>query len=338
MLINMIKNGFIVFEKPRRVVIKYRDLPKPSGKQILVKTSMTLISTGTELTVLSGDFPPKSAWAEYGKYPFIPGYSNVGIVVEKGREVKDIDIGDRVASTAPHSQYALISSKDVVKIPDKVSDEEAVFHTIAIIVMNSVRLARISLGDCVIVMGVGLLGQFAIIFSKLCGGFPIIAVDLSEKRLRLAKISGATKTIIGNNIYDKIYELTDGRFADIVFEVTGNPKVIPKAIRLLRPLGKFIVLSSPRGPTLLDFHDEVNRPSRIIIGTHNSSHPLYETPYNPWTMKRNRELFFKLLENKIIDVKHLITHRYWWMDADKAYSMLLKNRTQAMGVILDFKK
>ena len=334
----MVRCGFVVFEEPRKVLIKYRDLPKPSGKQILIETTMTLISTGTELTILSGDFPPKSAWAEYGRYPFIPGYSNVGIVVDKGEDVRDIDIGDRVASTAPHSQYALISSENVVKIPDKVSDEEAVFHTIAIIVLNSVRLARISLGDCIVVMGVGLLGQFTIIFSKLCGGFPIIAVDLSEKRLKLAKISGASKTVIGDNIYDKIYELTERRLADIVFEVTGNPNVIPKAIKLLRPLGKFIVLSSPRGPTLLDFHDEVNRPSRIIIGTHNSSHPLYETPYNPWTKRRNREIFFKLLENRIINIKHLISHRYWWMDADKAYSMLLKDRTQAMGVILKFKE
>lgn len=335
---DMVRCGFVVFEKPRIVSIKYRDLPKPSGKQILIETIMTLISTGTELTILSGDFPPKSAWAEYGRYPFIPGYSNVGVVIDKGEEVKNINIGDRVASTAPHTQYALISSENVVKIPDNVSDEEAVFHTIAVIVMNSVRLAGVSLGDCIVVMGVGLLGQFAIIFSKLCGGFPIIAVDLSEKRLRIAKTSGATKTIVGDNIHDEIYSLTEGRLADIVFEVTGNPNVIPKAIKLVRPLGKFIVLSSPRGPTLLDFHDEVNRPSRIIIGTHNSSHPLYETPYNPWTKRRNRKLFFKLLQNKIIDVKHLISHRYRWINADKAYDMLLKDRTKAMGVILKFKE
>jgi len=80
--------------------------------------------------------------------------------------------------------------------------------------------------------------------------------------------------------------LTKGEITDITFEVTGNPKVIPQAIKLVKPLGKFILLSSPRGPSLLDFHDEVNAPSRIIIGTHFSSQPVYETPYNPWTRKK----------------------------------------------------
>lgn len=332
----------IVFRRPKEVAIEETDVPNPSPSQILVKTLVTLISTGTELTVLSGEYPEGSVWDKITRYPVTPGYSNCGIVKEVGKEVKEFKVGDRVVSHAPHTEYTLVEKGRVFKVPEEISDEEATFATLATTVMNGVRLAHISLGECVVTVGVGILGQLACQFSKLCGGFPVIAVDLSEKRLKIAKKLGATAVLQPkkDNVEKKVLSLTKGRGADVVFEVTGNPKVIPWELSLLKRQGRLILLSSPRGPSTLDFHDYVNWASRIIIGAHTSSQPAFETPYNPWTLKRNTELFFDLLSAGLVNVKDLITDVYPWTEANNVYQRLLNplgERLQVLGVLLDFR-
>jgi len=335
-----LKSWRLVFPKPFEVKIEEFELGKPGPGQVLLETEFTIISTGTELTALTGDFPRPSAWSRYVKYPFIPGYSCVGRIIELGPEVSGFEVGDRVATMSPHAKHWIVDANELVKVPEGVRPEIACLHTIAAGVMHSVRLAKVSLGEAVMVVGLGLLGQMAIIFSRLCGGFPVIAVDIADKRLELAKLSGATaivKAVSPEKVMEVVKQLTEGRMADVVFEVTGNPTVIPWAIKLAKPLGRFIVLSSPRGPSTIDFHDEVNAMSRMIIGTHFTSQPAYETPYYPWTRKRNAKLFFNLLKEGLINLDHFITHRFPWREAPKAYEMLLKDRTQALAVVLDFR-
>jgi len=329
----------VVFTAPSQVEVQEAEVAKPTGKQVLVESLASLISTGTELTILTGDFPQGSAWARYGRYPFVAGYSNVGQALEVGPEVTAVKPGDRVASMAPHSQNALVGQEDLAKVPDGISDEEASFHTLAAGVMNSVRLAGVTLGESVAVVGVGLLGQLTILFSRLCGALPVVAIDLSRKRLALARESGATALLQpgADKVEEELARLTSGRMPDLVFEVTGSPKVILWALSLAKRQGKYIQLSSPRGRSEVDFHDEVNAMSRTIIGTHFGSAPAFETPYNMWTRRRNTELFFQLLAAGYTSVKHLVSHRYRLDDAPEAYRMLLKDRTEAMGVVFTYR-
>ncbi|RJS87968.1 hypothetical protein CW705_09675 [Candidatus Bathyarchaeota archaeon] len=333
----------IVFKAPRKVDIEEAELPELPENHLLIKTRTTLISTGTELTMLSGEYPKGSVWNKITRYPVFPGYSNCGVVEEIGENVKKFKVGDRVSSTAPHAEYAIIRENRAVKVPNGISDEEATFGTLSATVMNSVRLANIKLGETVIVVGAGILGQLACQFSRLCGGFPVIAIDLSPKRLEIAKKLGATFAIHPEkeDVEKRIMDLTEGRGGDVVFEVTGNPKVIPWELKLVKRQGKLILLSSPRGTTELDFHDLVNWPSRIIIGTHTSSHPSHETPYNPWTWERNVQLFFELISAGLVNVKDLITDRYKWTEVKEVYQRLLDplgERLKVLGVILDFRE
>ncbi len=332
----------IVFKRAKEVAIEETDVPNPSSGQILVKSLVTLISTGTELTMLSGDFPKGSVWDRITRYPLTPGYSNCGEVKDIGKRVSDLKVGDRVVSDAPHGEYALVKGDLAVKIPEGISDEEATFWNLSATVMNGVRLANIRLGESVVVVGAGILGQLACQYSRLCGGFPVMVVDLSEKRLEMAKKMGATATLQSgkDEVQDRISVLTKGRGADVVFEVTGNPQVIPWELSLVKQQGRLILLSSPRAPTSLDFHDYMNWPSRIIVGTHVSSHPAFETPFNPWTRKRNTELFFDLVSSGVVKVRDLITHRYQWTRAKEVYKKLMDpmgERLQVVGVLLDFR-
>jgi 2-desacetyl-2-hydroxyethyl bacteriochlorophyllide A dehydrogenase len=331
----------LVVRKPRELAIETIQLPPLTSSEIVVKTSRTLISTGTELTFYTGDFPKGSFWDSISRYPITLGYSNCGTIVSVGEGVKNFSVGDRVVSWAPHADYVREEEESACRVPDGVSDEEATFAEVAATAMNAVRLAHISLGECVVIIGAGLLGQLAAQFSKLCGGFPTIVADLSEYRLEIAKRLGATATVNPerNNIKETVASLSKNRGADVVIESTGSADAISTGLSLTKHQGRYVLLGSPRGSSNIDFHDEVNMPSRIIIGAHSTSHPAYETPFNPWTNHRNKELFLDLVHSGIINAKDLITNHLKWTDAQRIYDDLadpLGERLQVMGVILDY--
>ncbi len=333
----------LVFTKPYQADYVDVQVPEPGPGQIVVRTRKTMISTGTELTAYMGDFPPDSVWARFIRYPFPDvGYSNVGEVVTLGPDVTGLEVGQRVATWGSHASLNLLplrmaSFVSVQAIPDRVTDDQALFCSLSKTVMNAVRLARVALGEAVVLVGVGILGQLATQLCTLSGAFPLIAVDLSEKRLRMAVAHGATHVCIGGreDLVDRIGEITDKRMADVAFEITGNQHVIPAVFRLVRPMGRVILLGSPRGKVEVDFHDEVHTLGLQIIGARVSTHPEFETPYSPWTADRNGKLFFDLVMAGKLRLHDLITHRYDWKDADAAFRMLAADRTQAMGVVLE---
>lgn len=338
----MSKNPTVVFAEPKKVVIEDRDIPSPQGGELLIETQCTLISTGTELTILNGEFPKVSRWADYGKFPFVAGYNNIGRVVEVGKGVEKNWIGSKVATFRPHAKYVLFNAADTQPIQhENVPDEQGAFFHIMLFSMNSVRRSNVRMGEVVVVFGLGLLGQFAVRLCRLCGARPVIAVDLTQSRIDML---GGDSGIIGVNpsrddVVAITKEATKGRMADVAFEVTGNPELIPQEIEVLRKQGRLMLLSSPTGPTKqFDFHDLCNSPSISIIGTHTSSHPPVETPDNPWTRKRHVELYYDLLAAKELDVEPLITHREHYTKAVELYQMLLEDRSQAMGVVLDWTK
>jgi len=332
----MAKNPVVVFLKPGKVVVEEREVPTPAAGQILIKTICTLISTGTELTILSGEFPKDSNWANYAKFPFVPGYDNVGKVVKVGKGVTKDWLNKKVVSYFPHAAFVLSSPEAVKLITNSIPEEEAVFFTLAEIVMNGVRRANVTWGESVVVYGLGLLGQLVIRFSHLAGARPVIGIDIVKSRLeKLPKKPGIFGiNPKGDDIVTKVKQITSNRLADIIFEVTGNQKLIPKEFNVLKGQGRFVVLSSPRGATLFDFHDLCNSPSYTIIGAHNSSHPPYETAIYPWTKARHNELFFNLVANGELDISSLITHRISFQDAPKIYQRLLSDRSETMGVVL----
>jgi len=334
-----VRTRTVTFVSPFKIELVEERVREPGKGEVLVGSLYSLISTGTELTAYAGAFPPVSAWASYVRYPFKPGYSNVGRVIKVGEGISQLVEGDIVVSDAPHTEFYVWPAERLVRVPEGVRSEEATFHTLGGGVMNCVRFAGVRLGESVVVVGAGLLGQLVIQFSRLSGGFPIIAVDLSDYRLKLAKESGADEVVNPERegVFEAVGRVTRGRMADVVFEVTGNPDVLPQAIRMARRMGRLIVLSSPRGPTTLDFHDEVNAPSRIIIGTHfYTLHPEVETLHYPWTWRRDRKLFLEMLRAGRVRVGHLISHVIPFERAREAYEMLYSRRLECMGVVLEY--
>ncbi|MBO3753534.1 MAG: hypothetical protein FGF53_01440, partial [Candidatus Brockarchaeota archaeon] len=158
-------NPTVVFPKPKTVIVEDKEVPRIKGDEVLIRTERSLVSIGTELTILSGEFPPQSYWANYGKYPFTPGYDNIGMVVDAGPDADRSLIGKTVASYSPHAMYVSASQKDIMLVPQGVSMDEASFFTIAEIVMNGVRRSQLSFGESVVIYGAGILGQLT---ARIC--------------------------------------------------------------------------------------------------------------------------------------------------------------------------
>jgi len=336
-------NPTVVFTRPEEVAIEDREVPEPGPDEVLIETTRTLISIGTELTILAGRFPPGSAWADYGRFPFVAGYSNVGRVTAVGANVDPSWVGRRAASNGPHAQFVTAAAGPAASparpiIHPEISDDEAAFFALAEIVMNGLRRGRIGWGESVVIYGMGLLGQLAARFCRLLGARPVVAVDVAPARLGLLpEDSGVIRVNPKErSLADVVKDATRGRLADVAVELTGNPALIPDEFASVRDQGRVIILSSPSGPTTLDLHDLCNARSISIIGAHAGSHPALGELDLPWTRPRHSELFFDLMAGGEIDVQPLITRRAPYTDAPEIYRGLLADRSQTLGVILEW--
>lgn len=329
----MTDNEGVHFPSKNTVVLDDREMPEIGAEDVLIETEKTLVSTGTELMMLTDSHVSKES-----VLPFSPGYNNIGTIVDVGEDVDEDVIGERVATYGRHRRYQSRAYSGCYHIPSKVSDDEAVFFTIAEIVMNGIRRSGLQFGEGVGVYGLGLLGQLTVRLAELAGGHPVVGFDIADDRLdHLPETPGIAGLNPGSDGWeDRLDSLTDGRLADVVFEVTGNPDVIPSEFDALGEEGRFVVLGSPRGSSEFDFNRLCHQPGHVIIGAHNQTHPHTATAANPWTRGRHVELFFELLDAGRIEVDDLITHTESYRNAPEVYDMLLEDRTQALGVVFEW--
>ncbi len=327
-------NRTVVFPAAGEVTVEERDRPEPDAGEVLIETEATLVSTGTELTVLSGEYPQGSFWDEYADYPFVPGYAAVGRVRATGTDA-DVETGTRVFAWTPHADWATAPADDVVAVPEGVDDGAAALTAIAQIVMNGLRRGRVDWGETVAVYGLGIVGQLTVRLARIAGAGTVLGVDLAPERLDYLPDDPAVVGVDPTE-HDPAAVLDDhaGRPADVAVEATGNPDAIPEQFAVLREQGRLVLLSSPHGETTLDFHDLVNAPSHEIVGAHQTAHPSTATPNDPWTKARHAELYYRYLGTDRLGVTDLFSHARTASAAPELYADLLADRTDAMGVRL----
>jgi 2-desacetyl-2-hydroxyethyl bacteriochlorophyllide A dehydrogenase len=331
-------NPTVVFPSPRRVIVEDRPIPAPGAGQLLIRTRCSLLSIGTELSVLEGDDSSGQTWREMQSFPFLPGYDNVGRVVAVGPDVSESWIGKDVVSWGGHGAYVTIDAGRCWPIARNVSDEEAAFLVLFHVAANGVRRSGLAFGESVAVFGLGIIGQLTLQLCRFAGACPLVAADASPLRVAHARrIPGVTAVTSGKeSLLEQVTQANRGGKFDVVFEVTGNADLIPTEAAAVRGEGRLVIVSSPRSASRFDFHDLCNRPSLTIIGAHNWSHPEFATPGNPWTMARHAELFFDLVADGALDVASLITHRVMVDDVADLYDTLRGDRGSALGVVVQF--
>lgn len=344
------KSKYIVFPEPRQVAVWEEEITPPAAGEILCQAEHSLISTGTELHCLNGIFEPGTNWHEWVKYPFRPGYSMVGRVIEVGPEVTGVALGDRIANYGLHQQYYKVQTNpvkkrydipegiDLYRLPERISSAEGTWRSLAVTTQNAVRRGNFQFGETVGVVGLGLLGQLVVQYLAAAGARRIIAIDLAPRRLELAHQHGATHTLqmSAQEAVASVAAITQDWMLDLVFDVTGHPATLAGCVQLARRYGRVVLLGDTPTPSQQFVGPGALFKSLAILGIHGYAVPEKTNELTPWSVETMSSLFFDYLQQGKMNVADLVTHRYPPDQAPAAYLSLLQDRSAALGVIFDW--
>ena len=205
---------------------------------------------------------------------------------------------------------------------------------------NTLAAALLELGEDVVVVGLGPLGQLAVQFVNLLGPRALIAVDPVALRLELAAQHGATHTLsVGvEEALERVREITSGRLADSVYDMTGHHQVFAGAQQLLRRLGTLSLIGDTGSPAHQHLTSAVIRNSLKIVASHATNTPPHDTEWSHWTRANMIQLFFQYLRSGRMRMADLNTHAFAPSDCQAAYQKLLHDRSSTMGCHFDWSK
>lgn len=302
---------------------------------VLVENEYTAVSIGTELYGwLHGTEP--------GQKPMFPrttGYCNAGIVREVGQDVTHVKPGDRVTGMGNHASHNILTS-NCHNVPQNVTMKAAALVTMAAVAQHGNRVAKIEFGESVVIMGLGLVGQLALSLARLSGGRPVIAVDLDNFRLDIAKARGADVCINPKDTADVPQAVRDSCIdngANVVIECTGKPSVYPVAVKMASMGGRLIALGSPRGTVKMDFFSDIHLREVNIFGALQPITPEHDHIYFRWTKQRERTLLMQLMGEGELPVEDLITHVAKPNECQEVYTMLDHKPDRVLGILFDWK-
>lgn len=355
------------------ILLEEIPLPNCGANEVLIKTERSLISPGTERMLLEfgrGSYIQKAraqpdkvkmvldkiktdglvptletVFAKLGE-PMPLGYCNAGMVMEVGSNVTEFKLGDRVVSNGAHSEVVAVGKNLVAKIPDNVSFELASFTVISSIALQGIRLFQPTLGEKVVVIGLGLIGQITMELLK-ANGCEAIGVDIDQGKVELAKKNGfiALNPANGEDPISFVANHTDEIGVDgvIITAATKSNGPLEQAAEITRRKGRIVAVGAigmniPRPPFYekeISFHIS----SSYGAGRYDNSYEVdgldYPIGYVRWTQNRNFQAILQLLSNGGLNFEYLITHKYDFNDAPKAYNEILNNR-DALGVVLEY--
>lgn len=332
----------IVFPSPLQAKLVEQEISHElRPRQVLVRTRVTAISPGTELIIYTGKHSaladPNAAWP---KFPFNPGYSAVGEIMAVGDGVTELAVGDRVFTRQGHVSEAVVDASTVVRVPPSIPDQDAAFAALIAISLNGVRLARIELGETVVVAGLGLIGLFAAQLAAIAGVETVIGADLLAERREAARSLGldmlevVDPTPVG--IEALVRSLTQGRGADVVIDATGSPKAVPDLLRLPRTMGRYVLLGCPHGQVEMDLYSQINRECLTIIGAHERAAGRSDGPCHRWNNRDNIAFVLRLIAQGRLRVDPLISIVTSPLESAEVYARLASPGSSLLGVVFDW--
>jgi len=237
----------------------------PGPGEVLVRVDLSAVSPGTERAHYNR-LPNTQV-----EYPYTPGYSGTGTVLETGAGVVALRPGERVCGQMPHASLASVRIDRCVPVPEGVGAAESAFATLGVIAIQGVRKARIRFGDRVAVLGRGVLGILAARVARLAGAS---VVSVRSRR----DGTGAAGS------------QPDGPY-DVILDVTGNPEAVTDAVRLGAPGARVVLIGSSRGVSPPLPHGEPGMPTVAIRGAHAQMRPETSSMPGRWTFGDEAALY-----------------------------------------------
>ena len=289
------------------------------------------IRSGTERANLTGS--KTVSWAapeeKEAVFPRRAGYSTAGIVEKTGSGVKNFKPGDRVAlSWTTHNQYVTMSEDLLIHIDDIPFEEGALFH-IATFPLAAIRKCRFEIGESAIVMGMGILGLFAVKLLRASGAVPIIAVDPDEAKRKKALEVGADYALdpYAPDFKQKAKELT-GRGAKVGIEVTGLGAGLDGILDCMALKGRVALLGCTRNSDFtIDYYRKVHGPGITLVGAHTMARPMFDSSDGWWTQRDDMLALKKLVEAKRLSFKDIVDETHSPEEAFEVYTRLATEKT-----------
>lgn len=353
------------------------DVPAPqvSRGKVLIQTTRSLVSLGTERMLVEfgkssliskarqqpdkvkqvldkikteGLMPTLEAVFNKLGEPLPLGYCNVGKVIGVGEGVSDFKIGDRVTSNGNHAEFVSVPKNLVAHIPDNVSDEEASFTVIGSIGLQGIRLLNPTLGETVVVVGLGLIG---LLTAQLlaANGCKVIGTDIDESKLALAKSWGIIPfNPMQGDVVKFVEDITGGVGADgvLITASAKNNDIISQAARMSRKRGRIVLV----GVIGLDISRAEFYEKELTFQVSCSYGPGrydedyeqrgndYPLPFVRWTEKRNFETILQAISSGRIHVKEMVTEVVPLDDFLKIYGEIGQSRSIASILKYDEKQ
>jgi threonine dehydrogenase-like Zn-dependent dehydrogenase/predicted dehydrogenase len=355
--------------------IEVVNLPVPAlnDGHLLIKTHRTLVSAGTERMLLEfgkagliekalmqpdkvrlvmnkiktdGLQPALDTVFNKLDQPLPLGYCNVGVAMEVGKGVTGFDVGVRVVSNGKHAEVVCVPMNLCAKVPNNVSDDEAAFTVLASVALQSIRLVKPTLGETVVVTGLGLIGLLTVQLLR-AHGCRVLGLDFDPVKLELAAQFGAEVVDLASNQDPlkaaEIYSRGRGVDAVIVAAASKSSDPIHQAALMCRKRGRIVLV----GVTGLELSRDDFFKKELTFQVSSSYGPGrydpnyeekgqdYPVGYVRWTEQRNFEAVLDMMADGRLDVIPLISHRFDIEDADKAYE-LVANDVKSLGILFNY--
>jgi len=261
----------------------------PGTGQVLVKTITSAMSPGTETAVLMG--LPNAVRA----MPFYPGYSGYGQVVATGRRT-NLKKGQLVAGQIGHASIAVVDESNLVVCSSGDDPHQMAMIELGCIVQQGVRKARIRIGESILVIGAGLLGQLSVIYATLAGAGQVTVLSRSDrKRESTSDVLPAHTFLVDGQDIDSEMSVE----ADVVLECVGSGEALNNAAHHARRGGRVINLGSQRGAySAAKLLTTTSSKSAELIGAHISTLPSADGNPNNMTKNEERETFADLIRTR----------------------------------------
>lgn len=351
------------------------EVPAPQAKagHLLIQTRRSLVSAGTErmlvefgrknLVAKARSQPDKvrqvldkvktdGALATFEAVlarldqPLALGYSNVGVAAEVGAGVSGFARGDRVVSNGKHAEVVCVPQNLCARVPEGVTDDAAAFSVLAAVGLQGIRLIEPTLGECVVVTGLGLVGLLTVQLLR-AQGCRVLGLDFDPARLELAVRFGAEVVDLsatGDPLEAaRAFSRRRGVDAVLITASTRSNDPVTQAARMCRQRGR-IVLVGVSGLELdraefyakeLSFRVSCSYgPGRHDAAYEQGGHD-YPVGFVRWTEQRNFEAVLDLMAAGTLDVLPLVSHRFALDRAAEAYDVLASD-APSLGILLEY--
>lgn len=323
----------IIFPEKGQVALVDFELPEPGPLDLKVRTLYSLMSIGTETTVLHQRYAPGTHFARMFSFPQLKtGVLAVGEIERLGSSVAGLAVGDRVFMRMAHGSHQVLPAERCSRVPEGIDLPSACWCGLAKTAFRAAWAGGFALGGHVLVIGAGPVGQMTVRWASAAGMKSIVAVDFSEFRLAHASRGGATSTICGELIQnlEEIRAMNDGEGPSLVIDTTGNPAVFRDALSAAAKFGKVILLGDTGFPEKQCLSADVMTKGLTIQAVHDSQ------DRDGWTQRRIDDLFFNRVQDGRFDLSGLMTHRFSPEECAQAYALAEQQREQVMGILFDW--